>query len=163
MKRETLLQELPDIKLSYENIIHKTVTHFDVIFAIPKGKKCLAWFLEWDQKYICMLLELQSHNGMVGNIIVHKKDIIDITIVNSCFSKQLCYGTILYGTLFEHMQTSFFTVEDVHYYKGKNVSRENWKDKMNTIVHILKHETKQVSYNQHFTIFGLPIISNSHQ
>lgn len=161
--QETLLRELPDIKLSYENITHKTVSHFDFILAIPEGTRCLAWFIEWENKPTCFLLELVTNDGLVCNINIHKRNIANISIANACFARQLCYGTVLYGTLFKHLNQSFFSIEDIHYYKGSNVSRENWKEKMDITLGMLKRELKQVSYNQSFTVFGLPLMSNSHQ
>ena len=39
-----ILSEFPNVKLCYEKIIHKKVYDFDLLLAIPDGKKCFAWF-----------------------------------------------------------------------------------------------------------------------
>ena len=39
-----ILEEFPNVKLSYENIVYKKVYNFDYLVAIPQGKKCFAWF-----------------------------------------------------------------------------------------------------------------------
>ena len=37
--KEIILADFPNIKLSYENIVYKKVSHSDNIIAIPQGKK----------------------------------------------------------------------------------------------------------------------------
>ena len=56
--KENLLKEFPNIKLSYENIIHKKVYNADINLAIPEGKKCFAWVTEYQEKSVCFILEL---------------------------------------------------------------------------------------------------------
>ena len=87
--QENLLQLFPNIKLSYENLAHKKVYNYDLILAIPEGKKCFAWFTEFNDKIVCIILEIAPN-----------KQIINMKINNVCISKELSYGTILYGTLF---------------------------------------------------------------
>jgi hypothetical protein len=46
-----LLQEFPtNIKLSYENIIHKKVYNADINLAIPCGPKFYVWFYSFDKR-----------------------------------------------------------------------------------------------------------------
>jgi hypothetical protein len=152
--KERILSDFPNIKLSYETVVHKKVYNCDFILAIPVGTKCFAWFTTFQNKYVCVLIELENNN---------KKEVKNIKIINTCFSKSLCYGTIVYGTLFNHMNHPFFSIEDIFLYKDKDLSRENWNTKFNTIIEILKHNIKQTSYNKHFVVFGLPIIANSNE
>jgi hypothetical protein len=86
------------------------------------------------------------------------KNIVDIKHVNACFSNELSYGTILYGTLFNHLGNRFFTIEDIFSYKDELIERKDWVYKMEKIKKILKYDLKQVSYNNSCVIFGLPII-----
>ena len=147
--KQEILREFPNIKLSYETIIHKKVYNYDIAFVIPEGKKCFAWFTSFKDKIVCLLFELDNKN---------KKEIKNIKIINCCFSDSLCYGTIFYGTLFYHLNNPFFSIEDIFMYKGNNISSLNINNKINKICHILKNDIKQLSYNNYFVVFGLPLI-----
>jgi hypothetical protein len=145
--KENALKEFPNIKLSYENIIYKKVSSADYLVAIPEGKKCFAWFTFINDKPVCAIMELTD-----------KKQIIDIKIMNACFSPELSYGTILYGTLFYTSHNKFFTIEDIFSHKGTNTDRINWGGKLSKIGSILKKDLKQISYNNSFVVFGLPLM-----
>ena len=145
--KEEILREFPNIKLSYENIIYKKVSNQDYVVAIPDGKKCFTWFTFIHDKPSCLLMELTD-----------RKQIIDIKIISTCFSPELSYGTILYGTLFYTNGNNFFSIEDIFSYKGVNVERMNWGEKLIKLNGILKKELKQISYNKSFVVFGLPLM-----
>ena len=88
---------LSEIKLSYE--VHKKVYNADMCFAIPQGKKCLAWFTCWEDKHVCFLLDIGF--GPEGiNILGSKR-------VSSCFESSLCSGTCLYGTYISGISSRF--------------------------------------------------------
>ena len=148
--KENILSEFPNIKLSYENITYKKVYNSDYIVAIPEGKKCFAWFTSVNDKIVCVIMELTSN-----------KQISEIKIVNACFSKELSYGTILYGTVFYYLNNSFFAIEDIFFIKGTDISKENGGEKLINIKKMLKQDLKQVSYNNSFIIFGLPVMSKT--
>ncbi len=152
--KQHILSEFPDLKLSYETITHKIVYTSDLILAIPSGVKCFAWFTIFNNDYVCILLELENN---------HKKEIKNIRIINTCFSKSLCYGTIIYGTYFYHLNNHFFSIEDIFFYKNRDVSRENWNNKFNKMANMIKFDMKQISYNNNFVVFGLPIIASSNE
>jgi len=42
--KRDILSNFPNVKLSYEKIVHKKVYNFDLLLSIPDGKKCFAWF-----------------------------------------------------------------------------------------------------------------------
>jgi len=151
-EKQNILEEFPQIKLSYETITHKKVYKYNLLLAVPDGKKCFAWFTSYKDKMSCFILELDSKN---------RKQIKNIKIVNACFSKSLCYGTIFYGTLFYHLNNPFFCIEDIFLYKGEDISRHSLVTKINKICDILKKDIKQISYNNSFLVFGLPVISKS--
>lgn len=148
--KETILTEFPNIKLSYENIVYKKVYNADMNVAIPEGVKCFAWFTTHNNKNICLLMELTEN-----------KQIKDIKINNACFSNELSYGTILYGTIFHHSNNKFFCIEDIFQFKGKQIERENWGNKLFILKDLLQNHMKQVSYNNSFIVFGLPIITKN--
>ena len=147
LDKQMILSDFPNIKLSYENITHKKVYNSDMILVIPDGKKCFAWFTYINDKPSCLVMELAGD-----------KNINDIKHVNACFSNELSYGTILYGTLFTHLGNRFFTIEDIFSYRDELIERKDWIYKMEKIKKMLKYDLKQVSYNNSFVIFGLPII-----
>jgi len=151
-EKQYILEEFPQVKLSYETITHKKVYKYDLLLAVPQGRKCFAWFTSYKDKMSCFILELDSKN---------RKQIKNVKIMNSCFSMSLCYGTIFYGTLFYHMSSPFFSIEDIFMYKGNNVSNLDIHSKMNQICYILKNDIKQIAYNNYFVVFGLPIIAKS--
>ena len=145
--KQTLISIFPNIKLSYENITHKKVYNTDMIFVIPEGKKCFAWFTYVNDKPSCLIIELGED-----------KTIVDIKSINACFTNEISYGTIFYGTLLYHLNNKFFSIEDIFICKGELIERENWSFKMEKITNLLKNDLKQVSYNNSFIVFGLPII-----
>jgi hypothetical protein len=59
------------------------------------------------------------------------------------------------------MNNQFFSIEDICLYKGKDMINFDFKYKINQISYILKNEIKQISYNNTFVVFGLPVISNN--
>lgn len=149
-EKEVILSEFPNIKLSYENITHKKVYTSDIILAIPEGRKCFAWFTTYNDKNVCLIMELAENN-----------QIKSIKIVNVCFQKELSYGTILYGTTFYYSHNIFFTIEDIFYYKGKNVGRDTWGNKFELFEKLMSESIKQMSLNNSFVVFGLPVFSNN--
>lgn len=145
-----ILRGFPNIKLSYENIVHKKVYDADFMITIPEGNKCFAWFSTYKNQDVCFILEIESDRG-----------ISSIKIVNACFNEELCYGTgtILYGTMFFNNNKKIFNIQDLFYYKGKPV--ENMKDKFEIYEHLFVRDIKQILYNRNFVLFGLPLISKN--
>jgi len=93
--------------------------------------------------------------------LTNKKQIVDIKVFNACFSLELAYGTIFYGTLFYTSGNRFFTIEDIFTYKGAEIEKRSWQDKLVLLKDILKKDVKQISYNNSFIVFGLPIMAKS--
>ena len=149
-EKQCVLNEFPNIKLSYENIIYKKVYNADIYVATPRGKKCFAWFTTHNDRNVCFMMELNEN-----------KRIKNIRMVNACFSNELAYGTIFYGTFFTHSNGKFFSIEDIFSYKGKIIERENWGNKLLIIKDLLKKDLRQISYNNSFIIFGLPLMSSN--
>ena len=87
-----------------------------------------------------------------------RKEILNIKIKNACYDPKLSYCTILYGTSFYHLGINCFTMEDIFYYKGNNISTYNWKNKMSIFDQMLKNDIRQVAFNNTFLFIGLPLI-----
>jgi hypothetical protein len=160
-QKQQVLSDLPNIKLCYDNIIHNKVGNFtkkiyDFCSAIPCGKKCFAWFRQIGNKKVCLILELIDKRNT--------KNINNIKIVNCVFNDTLTYGnngTILYGTFFHCLQNSFFTIEDLFYYKNNDVSNNTWLNKLKISKQIFENDIKPIAYNKSFTVFGLPLMTNN--
>ena len=149
-EKQSILLGFPNIKLSYENIVHKKVYNANINVAIPKGVKKFAWFTSFNGKNVCLIMELTNNN-----------QIKNIKITNACFAGQLSYGTILYGTIFNQYNSNFFSIEDIYYYKGKKVNMDTWGNKLVLMKELLCQNLKQVAYNKSFIVFGLPLFSNN--
>lgn len=153
-EKQDIVNDFPNIKLSYETVTHKKVSSStDLLIATPKGKKCFVWFTMFREKPTCLCIELDNRKKLTTNI----------KPLNACFSNAICYGTIFYGTLFYSMKNAFFTIEDVFLLKGTNISDYNYKAKFATICRIFDSgDIKQIAYNSHFVVFGLPIMAKSY-
>ena len=151
-EKESILSNFPNVKLSYENLVYKKVYNADYFVVIPKGNKCFAWFTTYKNKNVCFIMELTNN-----------KQINDIKIFNACFSNELAYGTIFYGTLFYTSNNRFFTIEDIFLYKGNCINSTKWCDKLIIFNTIFKKDLKQISFNNSFIVFGLPIICKSNE
>ena len=145
-----LLKSFPNVELSYETMVHKKVYNSNYILAIPEGQKCFAWFTTYKSQNVCILLEVSEN-----------KRISRINIVSACFHQELSYGTIFYGTVFNCKSKRYFSSEDIYYYKGINVGKTSFKDKLTLFKTIFTSEVKQLAYYENNIIFGLPIIANS--
>ena len=146
--KENILFKFPNIKLSYENIIHKIVYDFDLIVIIPEGTKYFIWFTKHNNKNICFLMELTCN-----------KNIIDIQIIDNNFSDELFLGTIIYGTSLYYLKQSFFFIEDIFSYKGVELKFTNWGEKMIKIQDLLKKYLQ----NNYYFVFGVPVFCKTNQ
>jgi hypothetical protein len=158
-EQNEILRNFPStVKFSYEKSTHKKVLS-DLYVIIPKGKKYFVWFTHRNRKNICIFLEIGYQNKIMNIFYRHVS-----------FDDVLSYGTVFYGTLFRTKpETSdkknicdneIFSVEDISYYKGNDISEHTYQDKLKVIKNIF--DTK-LQYNMAFCsngiIFGLPIIT----
>ena len=150
--KDNLVRDFPNIKLSYENIVYKKVYKPDYIVATPEGTRCFAWFTALNEKMVCLLMELTPTN-----------QISDVKLAPTCFSNDLAYGTILYGTVVTKSQSRFFYIEDIFSYKGSTIDRICWGEKLATIRDMLKKGLRQVLYNNSFVAFGLPLMCKTNE
>jgi hypothetical protein len=149
-EQNLLLRSFPNVELSYETMVHKKVYNSNYVLAVPDGQKCFAWFTTFKTQNVCILLEISEN-----------KRISKINIVSACFCQQLSYGTIFYGTVFNCKKKMYFSSEDIYYYKGANVAKTSFKDKLAIFKSIFTSEIKQLAYFENTVIFGMPIISKS--
>jgi hypothetical protein len=145
----SLLHRFPNIELSYDTMLHKKVGS-DLFMAIPKGIKAFAWFTYEYDKNVCYLLHINKYN----KIIKSQKYL-------ACFSNDLAFGTVFFGTLFESDKQTYFTCENIYYYKGQCVRNYTYEKKMVVFKTIFNEHLKQLAYTNDFIYFGMPIISDS--
>ena len=153
-EKHSLLNNFPDIELSYEKKLHKKVQNIDCYLTIPYGPKYFAWFYYFKNKPTLVILKINRKNNRISHI---EKKIC-------CFKSNLCIGvgTILYGTIFNHRDINFFNIEDIFYYKNENLKNKCNLEKFNIEHFILKNEIKQVAYQKNSIIFGLPNINTNY-
>lgn len=144
-----VLSSFPEIKLSYATVGHNKVCNSDLFVAIPDGVKCFAWLTEYEDKSVCFVMELL--NGKIQTV----------KTVSCCFDRSLAFGTILYGTVFTSSNSPFFSIEDVFYYRGNNISAYNWGKKLDVMQSLMTEGFNQKAYNKSFYVFGVPLMSNN--
>jgi hypothetical protein len=144
-----LLSFFPKLELSYIKNIHKKVLS-DIYLTIPKGYKFFAWFKCWNKQNICFLMKIDSKT----------KKILDINIHSCVFDYSLCMGngTILYGTMIKN-KTNIFNIEDIFYYKNKNINNVNFNNKLTYLEKFCKNDISNKCYQKDDVMFGLPLMN----
>ena len=56
-----------------------------------------------------------------------------------------------------------FFIDNIHYYKGKDLSKDNYLNKLTLLKQIFTKELGQQVLTSEYTIFGLPIIDTNFQ
>lgn len=136
--KRTLMRRFPEIKLSYNKNIHRKV-YADFYQIIPKGQKALLWFTYIHKKNVCLLLKLD-----------YKGNIKDIEKYSLCFEDNLSYGTVMYGTFIRMNDHNIYCIEDIYYYKGKNVERKPPFEKLSIYQKLFENELSQKVYTSRF-------------
>ena len=153
--QQSIMEKFPNVELSYEKNLYKKVQHnSDIYLTIPKGRKYFAWLTNYKYSPVCFLLELNKHKNSINSI----------QIVHSSFNKLLTLGsgTIFYGTSFILNKSQFFNIENIFYFKGKDISHLNQLNKIQMISNILKNHINNVLYTSQNIVFGLPIIETNY-
>ena len=134
------------------------VPKYDFYTAIPEGKKYIIWFTSYNNKKACFLLTFAFKK-----LKIFKKIFVPFTneLINTVFR-----GTNFY---IKGKQNSYITLEDVLFYKEKDVSRLTeiekftiFQDVFNNKNFTLPFVTTYANYNNNTSsnnIIGLPLIS----
>ena len=150
--KQNLINFFPKIELSYEHFLHKKVSNFDTLIAIPKGPKCFLWITKYN-----------GNNISIFFILDIKKQIKEVFYFH--FDKHLKtnytsgIGTIFYGTIFYTNINKCFTIENIFYHCGKNITTSSWGQKFCIIESILLNNIQQICDPK--IIIGIPILSTS--
>jgi hypothetical protein len=133
--------QLPKIELSNETIIYKKV-YSNYVLLTPVGIPCLIWI------------------NSSGSFLIHYNNKKNIEKKNIAYNSSLSTNTIFYGIYFLFENVSFFAIEDILYYKGKNITYQCFSQKLTLINNILVKEIQQQpTNNPNDIILGLPIIT----
>lgn len=151
MNANKILNNFPKIELSFEKNLYNKVLSAELYVTIPKGRKYFAWFHYYKNNPICYLLCLNRN----------KRSFDKIEISSCCFDKVLSCGkgTVLYGTIFTINNKRFFNIEDIYYFKDKDISNYTQSKKLKFFELLFNNYIKQISYNESDVIFGLPLMS----
>lgn len=112
---------------------------------VPKGKKGYVWFQS-----------LHNYNSCISPILYFERFKNNLQMLDNGTTYNICCeqedinvgnnGTVLYGTFFQHNNTSYFNIENIYYYKNKNVSKYDWMKKFKVINELFLYYIKQISY-----------------
>jgi hypothetical protein len=145
------MERFPEIELSYDKILHNKV-QTDLFLVIPKGRKALIWFTYFQNKNVCLLMILDKNNN-----------INDMDIYPYCFSNELSFNTILYGTFNKHGENTLFVAEDILYYKNKNIQKISYIQRLNFIHDMFNDSIKNTNVFKNNLIIGLAVIRNNYE
>tara|TARA_B100001142_G_scaffold323969_1_gene374908 strand:+ start:262 stop:1191 length:930 start_codon:yes stop_codon:yes gene_type:complete len=146
-EKQELMNRFPNVKLSYEKLLHKKV-YADIYALIPKGPKSFIWFTYIGNKNVALSM-ITDKRGVINSI--------NPILLN--FDSSLSHGTLVYGTIFNVKNTKFFTIEDILVYENNNVENYSFLEKLKKIDYLLN---KKIMHSKFNTInIGLPIIKNS--
>jgi hypothetical protein len=120
--------QLPKIELCNETIIYKKV-YSNYVLLTPVGTPCLLWI------------------NSSGSFLIQYNNRNNIEKKNISYNSSLSYNTIFYGIHFLFKNISFFAIEDILYYKGKNITYQSFSQKLNLINNILDKEIQQQPTN----------------
>lgn len=117
-----ILKRFPSFEASYETILHKnlpTNANYNIVLAIPFGKKYYMWMTFYQDKNVCFLMELNRD-----------KKIIRISIIETNVSQIFSLGTILYVSRLESETEETYFIEDLYLYKGISMAPLTYSDKL---------------------------------
>jgi hypothetical protein len=138
------------------------ISKYDFYSAIPEGKKYIIWFTSYNNKKACFLLTYSFKK-----LKVYKKIFVPFTneLVNTVFR-----GTNFYS---KGKQNSYITLEDVLFYKEKDVSRLTEIEKFVIFQNVFNNKNftlpfvnAYANYNNNTNsnnIIGLPLINKNIQ
>ena len=133
---------LPKFEFCYETIIHNKITSNHVLL-IPEGEQKFLWI---------------NKTGIWIIDYINREDVEKKTL---SYHSSLGNGTLFYGVYFQYENVNFFAIEDIIFYKGKQIAFSTFTNKLSIFENILKREIQQQpTNNQEDVIIGLPIITS---
>jgi len=144
-----IMRRFPKFELSYETIPHKKVSSkYNLCLTIFQGKKGFIWFSFYGEYDVCFFMEMNRDRK------IYKMKIIDVE-----FDRQLCLGTVLYGTLIENEgKKPIFVFEDIFYYKGIPLKNTLFENKLGFLERFFQTDYVPKNRNVNEILFALPIM-----
>jgi hypothetical protein len=124
----------------------ETAPKYEFAMAIPNGEKKIVWLTTRDKKKQCIISDIDDAS---------KNEFIDIQFHSDLFMGK---GTIFSGTLFFVEKVRFFSIEDIFYHKGINISNQSFRQKLDIISTVLSNRIENYIKS---IFFGIPIISRT--
>jgi len=132
---------LPKFEFCYETMIHNKIISNHVLL-IPEGEQKFLWI----NKEGSWIIDVNNRDN------VEKKKL--------SYHPSLSNGTLLYGVYFQYENVPFFAIEDIIFYKGKQIAFSTFTHKLSIFENILKKEIQQQPTNDpEVVIVGIPIIT----
>lgn len=150
--KQNLINLFPKVELSYERFLHKKVSNFDTLMAIPKGPKCYLWITKYNGNNISIFFILDNQKQIKDIFYFHFDKYLKSNLTSEI-------GTIFYGTIFYTNINKCFTIENILYHCGKNSANISWGQKWCIIESILSQNLQNLCDPK--IIVGLPIFSNN--
>ena len=69
----------------------------------------------------------------------------------------------MYGTLINYDKKRLFATENIYYYKGKDISKNYFSDKLKIMKSFFQKEVRQLNLGKNSLLLGLPIIKKTYQ
>jgi len=145
-EHEQQQKQEPEAELSYDTVWHKNVhtagAHHANIFCLQPPltyPRIFAWFTYASDQNVCYLIFSPTH----------------IEKAPACFSNDLALGTVLYGVL---MPNHVFICENMYMYKGVDVHRESYGQKMFRYKNMFT-QNLGLKFGERFLKFVLPVLA----
>jgi len=150
MSIEDMLSRFPNVKLSYEKIVHKKVYDAALCMTVPEGNKYFAWLKNGE----CILLHITE-----GKTISRFQKYANANANVNANVNTLQKDTILYGTLLSIQGKQWFHIEDILYHQGKFTNVFSVEKRWVFICDLFI--TYKLTNMFTYISFGLPLLSSS--
>lgn len=148
--KQNLVNLFPKTELSYERFLHKKVSHFDTLLAIPKGPKCYLWITKYNGINMSIFFILDNSKQFKEIFYFHFDKHLKTNLTSEI-------GTIFYGTIFYTNINKCFAIENIMFYCGNNITCTPWGEKWCIIESALSNNLQQFCDPK--IILGIPILS----
>uniref|UniRef100_A0A6C0H2I5 Uncharacterized protein n=1 Tax=viral metagenome TaxID=1070528 RepID=A0A6C0H2I5_9ZZZZ len=141
-----VISRMPEFELSYETISHSKVSlDYQIVVAVPLGKKYYAWFSFHQNKDVCYLFELNREKRIIkGKCITMPTET----------KPTLALGTLLYGSIPDGQPDAPFIIEDIFFFQGISLKKEKFGNRMEFLLQFME-ANPQISPK-----FVLPVMWN---
>ena len=147
---EHLLRRFPtnEARLAYETTIPTTKqiskTDYDICFAIPYGKKAFLWHTFDGDRKVALLIEINRENafGSVSHLSL-PSSLPSEGGPKEEKNRDFELGTIVSGVLYEEEEQhkKVFVVDDIHMYRGHQITRKTFREKSGYLFDFLKNQS----------------------